>query len=94
MDKGAVNLISSAEARRYRAIPIAFVDEDTLLVATADPANLLGLDNIGISTDLKVNPVVTSPEDLEALLNQLTRLVDSVHEVDVASEGAGEPEET
>lgn len=92
VDKGAVNLISSAEARRCRAIPIAFVDENTLLVATADPANLLGLDNIGMSTDLKVHPVVTSPDDLEALLGQLTRLVDSVHEVDVASEGAGEPE--
>ena len=61
MDHGAANLISSAEARRYRAIPIAFVDDETLLVATADPANLLGLDNIAMSTERKVRPVVTSP---------------------------------
>ena len=81
VDHGAANLISSSQARRYRAIPIAFVEDHTLLVATADPANLLGLDSIALSTELKVRPVVTSPEDLEALLSQLTRLIESVHEV-------------
>ena len=86
VDKGAVNLVSSEEARRYRAVPIAFVDEKTLLVATTDPANLLGLDSIATSTDLRVHPVVASPDDLEALLDQLTRLVDSVHEVDISSD--------
>ena len=86
VDHGAANLISSEDARRYRAMPIAFVDEGTLLVATADPANLLGLDSITIATERKVRPVVTSPEDLEALVNQLSRLIESVHEVDAEAE--------
>jgi len=88
VDHGAANLIGSEEARRYHAIPIAFVDDETLLVATADPANLLGLDSIRLATERRVRPVVTSPEHLEALINQLSRLVESVHEVD-----AGEDEE-
>ncbi len=88
VDHGAANLISSDEARRYRAIPIAFVDDETLLVATADPANLLGLDNVALSTERKVKPVVASPEDVEALISQLSRLIESVDEY-----GAGEEEE-
>jgi type IV pilus assembly protein PilB len=86
VDHGAANLIGSAEARRYRAIPISFVDEDALLVATADPANLFGLDSIAIATERKVRPVVTTAEDLEALIGQLSRLIDSVDEIDLATE--------
>jgi len=93
VDHGAANLIGSDEARRYRAIPIAFADDGTLLVATADPANLLGLDSIRLATERDVRPVVTSPEHLEALINQLSRLIESVHEVDAESaEEAEEPE--
>jgi type IV pilus assembly protein PilB len=92
VDHGAANLIGSAEAHRYRAIPIAFVDEQTLLVATADPANMLGLDNIGLSTDLKVTPVVVSSEDLEALINQLSRLIESVEAVEDETEDEEEAE--
>ena len=84
VDHGAANLIGSAEARRYRAIPVAFVD-DGLLVATADPANLFGLDSIAIATERKIQPVVTTPEDLEALISQLSRLIDSVDEVGLAT---------
>ena len=90
VDHGAANLISSEEARRYRAMPIGFVDDTTLLVATADPANLLGLDSIAMTTECRIRPVVTPPEDLEALISQLSRLIDSVHEVEAEAEGEDE----
>ena len=50
VDKGAANLISPAEARRFRAIPISFIDERTLLVACAEPQNVLGFDDIRLAT--------------------------------------------
>ncbi len=81
VDHVAANLISDAEARRYRAVPIAFGDDQSLFVATPDPSNLLGLENVALATGLKVRPVVSSPEDIEGLVNQLSRLVDSVEEV-------------
>ena len=56
VDNGAANLISAAEARRFRAIPIAFLDDETLLVATSNPANVLGLDDIAMATGYKVRP--------------------------------------
>ena len=41
VDPGAAALVDPFVLRRYRAVPIAFADERTLIVATADPANVL-----------------------------------------------------
>jgi type IV pilus assembly protein PilB len=82
IDMGAANLIDAAAARRYRAIPIGFVDERTLLVATADPANVLAVDDIAMMTGYEIRRAVTTPEDIDALIGQLSRLDNAVHEVE------------
>jgi type IV pilus assembly protein PilB len=82
VDKGAASMIDSGKARRYRTIPIAFLGERTLLVATADPANLLALDDITMATGYEVRRAVASPEDIDALIEQLGTLTGSVHEVE------------
>jgi type IV pilus assembly protein PilB len=82
VDKGAASLIDTAKARRYRTIPIAFLGERTLLVATADPANVLALDDITMATGYEVRPAVASPEDMEALITQLSHLGEAVEEVE------------
>ena len=82
VDKGAAAMIDGEKARRYRTIPIAFLAERTLLVATADPANLLALDDITMATGYEVRRAVASPEDIEALIEQLGTLEGSVHEVE------------
>ena len=82
VDKGAASMIDSAKARRYRTIPIAFLAERTLLVATADPANLLALDDIGMATGYEVRRAVASPEHIDALIEQLGTLSGSVTEVE------------
>src|SRR5918992_811512 len=91
VDKGAANLIDAAKARRYRTIPIAFLGEGTLLVATADPANVLALDDITMATGYEVRRAVASPEDIDALIGQISRLGDAVEEIDHDElEGAAE----
>jgi len=82
VDKGAAALIDGAKARRYRTVPIAFMAERTLLVATADPANLLALDDITMATGYEVRRAVASPEHIDALIEQLGTLEGAVHEVD------------
>ena len=42
-----------------------FVDERTLLVAMADPSNVLAVDDIAIMTGLEVRPAVASREDIQ-----------------------------
>jgi hypothetical protein len=82
VDKGAANLIDAGKARRYRTMPIAFLGEGTLLVATADPANVLALDDITMATGYEVRRAVASPEDIDALISQISRLGDAVEEID------------
>ena len=73
IDRGAASLVSPLEARRYRAVPISFVDEQTLLVATSNPANVVGRDDIAMATGYDVQLAVTSPEHLEHLINNLAQ---------------------
>ena len=88
VDQGAANLIDAAKARRYQTIPISFLGEQTLLVATADPANVLALDDIAMATGYEVRRAVASPEDIEGLIGQLSRLGDAVEELEDVEDAA------
>jgi Type II secretion system (T2SS), protein E, N-terminal domain len=70
VDPAAANLIKPPAARRYRAVPIAYAGKG-LLVAMADPADALGVNDIAVMTKLKVRPAVASRPALEGLLEAL-----------------------
>ena len=78
VDTGAANLISVKTARRYQVVPIAFVDEQTLLLAMADPANVLALDDVQMATGLSCRVAVASVGDIEALVGKLSTLESTV----------------
>jgi type IV pilus assembly protein PilB len=78
VDMGAANLISSSAAKRYDAVPVQFIGDRALLVAMADPANVLAVDDIALMTGYEVRPAVASREDISALIARLTRLDDVV----------------
>jgi type IV pilus assembly protein PilB len=80
IDLGAMNLIPSQAAKRYGAIPVAFVGDDTLLVAMSDPTNVRAVDDISIMTGLDVRPAVASAEDIDAAVSNATRLDSSIAE--------------
>jgi type IV pilus assembly protein PilB len=86
VDMGAANLVTTAAAKRYQAVPVAFVDKRTLLVAMTDPSNVLAVDDIAIMTGYEVRVAVAAPEDIVALISRLDRLEDAVTE----SGGRGE----
>ncbi len=88
VDMGAANLIDPAKARRYRAVPVAFADRRTLLVALADPANVLALDDIRMGTGYEVRRAVAAPADIDALIGQLSQLEQSVQEIEEAEQPA------
>ncbi len=81
VDQGAAALIDTAKASRYQTIPIAFLGEGTLLVATADPANLLALDDITMATGYEVRRAVSSPEDIQALISTVSMLGEAVEQI-------------
>jgi type IV pilus assembly protein PilB len=89
VDMAAVNLVSSAAAKRYEALPVAFIGDRALRVAMADPANVLAIDDIALMTGYEVRPSVASREDIAALVSRLTRLDDVVRSTTL--DGADEP---
>jgi type IV pilus assembly protein PilB len=82
VDMNAANLVSIPAAKRYQAVPVAFADKRTLLVAMADPSNVLAVDDIAIMTGYEVRVAVAPPEDIATLISRLDRLDDVVAEQD------------
>jgi len=78
IDMAAANLVSSQVAKRYDALPIAFLDDRTLLVAMSDPANVLAIDDIAILTGFEIRAAVATTYDVANAISRLTRLGDSV----------------
>ena len=79
-DVGALNVIPAQMARRLGAAPIGYDDQGQLLVAMADPSNVLALDDLKLRTGREVRPVVASPDDINALIGRMSRLDDAVAE--------------
>ena len=73
-DIAAMQLVPEATLRRLQAVPIGFRGQDTLVVAMVNPTNVLALDDLTMLTDLRVDPVVVSRDDLDVLLMRLSRL--------------------
>ena len=80
VDMAAANLVSVSSARRYRAVPVSFVDKETLLLAMSDPANVLALDDIQMATGLSCRVAVAAPDDIDALISRLNTLSTAVTE--------------
>jgi type IV pilus assembly protein PilB len=80
VDMGAANLLSVPAARRYQAVPVGYVDTETLLVAIADPANVLAIDDISMITGLNCKVAVSAADDVEALIRRLNTLESAVTE--------------
>jgi type IV pilus assembly protein PilB len=80
VDMSAANLVSTAVAKRYHAVPVAFADKRTLLVAMADPSNVLAVDDIAIMTGHEIRVAVARPDDIAALVSRLDRLEDVIGE--------------
>ncbi len=94
VDMAAANLVSVAAASRTRAVPIGHVDKETLLLAMADPANVLAVDDIQMATGLNCRVAVAAPEDIDALIARLNTLSTAVTEAMDEADQAEEEEIT
>ena len=91
VDMGAANLLTASSAKRYNAVPVAYLDERTLLLAMADPANVLAVDDIALLTRMEVRAAVSSAEDIAALIGRMNRFEDAVQEAVKEGEDGAAP---
>ncbi len=90
LDMGATNLISAETAKRYQALPVGFTDDGSLLVAMANPTNVLTIDDIGMMSGRRIRPAAASVEDLNQMLTRLVRMDESIESIVEEEEEQGE----
>ena len=81
LDMAAVNLLPADVARRCELVPVAREGEDTLVIAMADPANVVAIDDVEIQTGMNIQVAVATREDILAVIANMTRLDSAVTEV-------------
>ena len=81
LDMAAVNLLPPDVARRCELVPVARVGDTTLVVAMADPANVVAIDDVEIQTGMNVQVAVATREDILAVIANMARLDSAVTEV-------------
>ncbi len=74
IEDAAASLLPERLARRYRAVPIRFIDEDKVLVAVADPTDVLASDDLRLALGMNVEFAVADQHDLERTLGKLYRV--------------------
>jgi type IV pilus assembly protein PilB len=80
VDPSAVGLISDSLARRFQAIPISW-DENRLVVAMADPSNVVAVDDIRTITGAEVRTVVATRGAILEAIDRYHRMEGNAEDV-------------
>lgn len=78
IDSLAATMVPEKLARRYGAVPVKFVDENTLLVAMVDPTNVFAIDDLRMMTGYDIKPAIASAEDVFGKISKIHRLGESL----------------
>ncbi|MEA2499686.1 MAG: type pilus assembly protein PilB, partial [Actinomycetota bacterium] len=73
IDQSAVAMVPEVTARRHNCIPVRF-EESKLVLAMADPANVVAVDDIRALTGKEIRTVVATKADVAAAINRSYRL--------------------
>jgi len=90
-DGAATAYIDEKLARRYGAVPVRFLEDNTLLVAMIDPQNLPAQEDLAIITGFQIQPAIASEEDVFGAIAKVYR---EKAEVGESADGAAELEES
>lgn len=77
-------LVEGCIATLYRIVPVA-EEGDTLVIATAEPTNMMNLDNLQRLLDRPIQPVISSPEEISLALKKYYHLSETTVETLLSS---------
>jgi type IV pilus assembly protein PilB len=80
IDLAAAAKIPMALARRHRVLGIA-IDDEEIVVAIADPGDVLALDDVRAATGLVVRPVVAARDELNKAIDRFQRADNDLDDV-------------
>ena len=90
IDPAAVATVPTYLQERYTALPIGYDENGSLIVAMADPANVLALDDIRAVAGVSVTPRVATRTEIEDKIRRMAGMDDSVTDLaELAAAGGG-----
>jgi len=72
VDRAAVSMVPAALCRRYTVLPVGFQD-GALVLATADPGNVVAVDDVRTVSGMAVLPIVATFENLNRAIERFCR---------------------
>jgi type IV pilus assembly protein PilB len=72
VDRSAVAIVPGAICRRYTVLPVGF-DNGVLIMATADPGNVMAVDDVRSMSGMQVMPVVATYDNLLRAIDRFVR---------------------
>ena len=89
LEPEAAGLLPENLARRYLAVPVRYLDDGSILVAVADPTNVLFSDELRLALGMPVQVGVASSEAIERTITRVHEHVHDLHEVTDEDDDAG-----
>ena len=80
IDPHAAMSLSSELARRYNVLPVK-VQDNELVVAMSDPANIFAIDDLRIATGHEIRPVVAAESDLISAIDKFAASQQNVEDM-------------
>ncbi len=69
-DPVAVTLVPKELAQRYALMPVGISEEGELIIAMADPQNVLALDDLKIITGHEIKPAISTKDEIMAAIEE------------------------
>ena len=82
VEADAAGLLPENLARRYHAVPVRFLDDGSILVAVADPTNVIFSDDLRLALGVPVTVGVASGDAIERAITRVYEQVQEITEVD------------
>jgi type IV pilus assembly protein PilB len=82
IEPDAAGLLPENLARRYHALPVRLLEDGSLLVAVADPTNVLFSDELRLALGVPIRVGVASADAIEAAIGNVHQAVVEITEVD------------
>jgi len=76
VDPLALELVDPEMSKRYQSVPVGFLPDGTVVLAMADPTNVLTVDELSMISGRKMRPAAAAREDLASLLARVSALDD------------------
>jgi type IV pilus assembly protein PilB len=91
VDRAAVSMVPAALCRRYTVLPVGFQD-GALVLATADPGNVVAVDDVRTVSGMAVLPIVATFENLTRAIDRFCRADGEMEDLSSAFEEESRPE--